>query len=83
MSEQMCAEMKGVQNLLDAQVAAGMNEADVKESLCRSWIARITSHPALRDQQKSDLTSAITGGALGCISEKVARFNCASQWHEG
>jgi len=71
MSEQMCAEMKGVQNLLDAQVAAGMNEADVKESLCRSWIARITSHPALRDQQKSDLTSAITGGPWDASQKKL------------
>ena len=71
MSEQMCAELKGIQGLLDAQVAAGMNEADVKESLCRSWIGRITSHPALRDQQKAALTSAITDGPWDTSQKKL------------
>jgi len=71
MSEQMCAELKGIQGLLDAQVAAGMDEADVKESLCRSWVGRITSHPALRDQQKAALTSAITEGPWDASQKKL------------
>lgn len=58
----MIAELSSAQSLLEAQVAAGMEESDVKEQMCRSWMSRISCHPALKGSQKSALTSAITAG---------------------
>ena len=62
MAEHLIDELKSVGCLLDAQVKAGMNEDDVKESICRSWVNRIHQQHHLRDHHKAALTAAIGEG---------------------
>ena len=38
MADAICEEMSAVAGLLASQVKAGMNEHDVRESMCRSWV---------------------------------------------
>ena len=47
-------------SLVQAQVKARMDETDVKESVCRSWVSRIQQQTHLRDHHKSALTIAIS-----------------------
>ena len=58
----MVDDMKAVTQLVKSQVAAGMKEDDVKETMCRSWIGRLQQQHGLRDQHKSALTDAISEG---------------------
>ena len=43
-------------DLIDAQLAAGMEEAVVKETLARSYEARIAAYPSLHSRQTAALT---------------------------
>ena len=56
------SELEKACDLIDAQLAAGMDEADVKETLSRSYEARIAAYPSLRSEQKAALTVAINEG---------------------
>ena len=56
------SELEKACDLITAQLAAGMDEADVKETLARSYEARIAAYPSLRSEQKAALTVAINEG---------------------
>jgi len=58
----MVDDMKAVTQLVKSQVAAGMKDDDVKETMCRSWIGRLQQQHGLRDHHKSALTDAISEG---------------------
>ena len=60
MVDAMVAELASVSELLEAQVKAGKDRADVLESLSRSWIARLNNQPKLSTTDKMKLTDAIT-----------------------
>ena len=55
-------ELAGAAALVQAQIAAGLSENDVKEMLARSFEARIDAHPPLQGADKSQLTTEITSG---------------------
>lgn len=71
MSDSFLKELSGVGDLLQAQVDAGMNGADVMEQLVRSFEARIDAHPALRSEQKAALTAAINAGPWTADQKKM------------
>ena len=71
MVDSMIAEMKSVTALVEAQCKAGMDENDVKETICRSWISRIQLQTHLRDDHKSALTDAISEGPWDPAQKKL------------
>ena len=71
MVDSMIAEMKSVTALVEAQCKAGMDENDVKETICRSWISRIQLQTHLRDDHKSALTDAISEGLWDPAQKKL------------
>ena len=60
MVDSMVAEPANISELLAAQVKAGLDRADVLESLSRSWIAQLQNQPNLSMTDKMKLTDAIT-----------------------
>ena len=56
------SELEKACDLIDALLAAGMDEADVKETLARFYEVRSAAYPSLRSEQKAALTVAINEG---------------------
>ena len=77
MVDELCKEMSFVHDLLASQVKASMQESDVKESMCRSWVQRIQQQKTLKDDAKAALTIAV----VGMMGKKVAREHSARERH--
>ena len=67
----IAGELADARKLIMEQVTAGMGEADVTESLARSYEARIADLPALRSEQRTQLTSAVNGGPWSKEQKKM------------
>ena len=72
-------ELAGAAALVQAQIAAGLSENDVKEMLARSFEARIDAHPPLQGADKSQLTTEITSGPWNA-EQKNASNSCPWHW---
>ena len=55
-------ELEDAANLIKLQLAAGLGEDDIKETLSRHYESRICGLPSLSSAHKSKLTEAINGG---------------------
>ena len=67
----IAGELADARKLIMEQVTAGMGEADVTESLARSYEARIADLPALRSEQRTQLTLAVNGGPWSKEQKKM------------
>ena len=67
----IATELGGASNLIQLQLAAGLGEEDVKETLARHYESRICGLISLTSEEKSTLTTAINSGPWSAPQKKL------------